>query len=246
MLPYLYQNCSMRYSLLILLTATVCCRAQVIEIRPSNPAPRVGDDIEIAFDLRENDPDSLQVANDPLAKMLLGDMNSVGTVNIQISGGHVTEPGPLRIGPLQIPVDSKIYKTDVLEMTVSAKLPSDIINGIWIRVGRFAGTDYIIYEQRQPGSFKEVTNERGGISHSISTEGAEWSDIHIDKIERLGIEIKRTRTFTSVDFVDAGDALYKLVVYTYKPLPSFKGELTLDKTFIWKPPANCHIEIARF
>ena len=79
----------------------------------------------------------------------------------------------------------------------------------------------------------------------MSAEGAEWSDIHIDKIERLGIEIERKLTSTSVEFLESGNALYRQVVYIYKPLPSFHGELILDNSFLWKPPAKCFIDIAR-
>lgn len=233
----------MKLSLIIPFFLAFTCNAQFVEIRISNPAPRVGDEIELNFMLKENNPDSLEVVDNPWSKFLVNNMNSAGTVKVEIDGGYMTEPGALRIGPIQIPIDGKVYTTDTLTLNVSPKLPEGINNGIWVRMIRFNDVDYIVFEQRQPGEFKEETNDRGRTSHSIGTEDADWSDIHIDRIERLGIAIERTMSYTSVHFLDSGNALYKLVVYSYKPLASFKGKFTLDNSFLWKPPAGCYIEI---
>ena len=146
--------------------------------------------------------------------------------------------------PLEIPINGKKYKTNVLDMTISPKLPDDVDRGIWIRLINFQGVDYILFEQRQPGEFKR--KDEGSVrSYSISTEDVEWSELHIDKIERMGIEIKKQETRPLIQSIDTGSVLYKLIIYAYKPLPSFKGQLTLDKSFVWDAPDKGHLEIVR-
>jgi hypothetical protein len=210
-------------SLLTIITFSITFSVwgQVVSLEPSNPAPRVGDSFSISFVLEKNDPDSLEVANDIMAKLLVSSMNRVGDGHIEISEWFLTDPGPLKIGPFEIPINGKKYKTNVLDMTISPKLPDDVDRGIWIRLINFQGVEYILFEQRQPGEFKPK-NEGAWTSYSMSTEDVEWSELHIDKIERMGIEIKKQETRTSIQSIDIGSALYRLIVYTYKPLPSFK------------------------
>jgi hypothetical protein len=126
---------------------------------------------------------------------------------------------------------------------INPKLPEDIIGGVWVRLLNFQGVEYILFEQRQSGSFKQ--KQSGGTTYSMSTEDVKWSELHIDKIERMGIEIEKKLTHSSIQSIAAGSALYRLIVYTYRPLPSFKGQLTIDKSLIWEAPEKGHLEIVR-
>src|SRR5690349_20173903 len=143
--------------------------AQIVKLSVSNPAPRVGEQFSVSFELEKNDPDSLEVADDIMAKLLVSDMNSVGRGEIEISDWFLSDAGPLKIGPIQIPINGKIYETSVLDLTVSPKLPEDIDEGIWIRQLNFQGQEYIILEQRLRGEFKPEKNKNGRMSWSIST-----------------------------------------------------------------------------
>jgi hypothetical protein len=204
----------------------------------------VGDGLSISYIIEKNNLDSMEITDDIVDKMTVESMNRVGIGNIEISEWFTTKVGPLKIGPLQITINGKIYKTNELNMSVSPKLPEDIDNGIWIRLLNFNDVEYILFEQRQPGKFKPE-NKGARTTYSMSTEDAKWSELHLDKIERMGIEIERKQISTSIQPIDIGSALYRLIVYTYKPLPSFKGQLTIDKKLIWAAPDKGHLEIVR-
>ena len=230
--------------LLIALFTSFCSWGQIFKLEVSNPAPRVGDAITISVALSKLNPDSINSkGKESLEDMFSRSENHIGDISFEISEWFLTEPGPLKVGPFQIPINDKVYLTNELKMSVSPKLPEDIIEGIWVRLLNFQGAEYILFEQRQPGSFKQ--KQSGGTSYSMSTEDVKWSELNIDKIERMGIEIEKKRTSSSIQSIAVGSALYRLIVYTYKPLPSFKGQLTIDKSLIWDMPKNGHIEIVR-
>ena len=230
---------------IIVLIGAVPALGQIVKLEPSNPAPRVGDSFSISFILEKNDPDSLEVADDVMAKLLVTSMNRVGDGNIEISEWFLSDPGPLKIGPLQIPINGNKYITNVLDITVSPKLPEDIDEGIWIRQLNFQGEEYIILEQRWPERMRSKTNENGRTTYSMSTADGKWTELNIDKIQRKGIEIEKKGSRASIQPTAIGDALYMVTVYTYKPLPSFKGRLTIDKTLLIYVPEKGHFEVRR-
>ena len=132
----------------------------------SNPAPRVGDEITITFNLKKNDQGAT-VPNDPIAKLFAEGMNSVALVELKISGEYMTKAGPLRVGPLQIPIDGKLYLTDTLTINVAPKLPEGIINEpiaehptrkgymtVW-RKGKESITEYKVVENYRYFSWME-------------------------------------------------------------------------------------------
>lgn len=230
---------------IIVLIGAVPALGQIVKLEPSNPAPRVGDSFSISFILEKHDPDSLEVADDIIAKLMVSSMNRVGDGNLEISEWFLTDPGSLKIGPLQIPINGKNYITNVVDMTVSPKLPEDIDEGIWIRQLNFQGQEYIILEQRCPGQMKPKTNENGRTTYSMSTADGKWAKLNMDKIQRKGIEIEEKGSRASIQPIAIGDALYMVTVYTYKPLPSFKGRLTIDKNLMIYVPEKGHFEVTR-
>lgn len=215
---------------------------QIVKLEPSNPAPRVREGFTISFVLEKNDPDSLEVVDDWLAQSLISSMNRVADGNIEISDWLLTEEGHLQIGPLQIPVNGKTYITNTLDLIVTTQLPDDIDEGLWIRQLNFQGQEYIILEQRHPGKMKQTTNENGRAIWSITNDG-KWAKVNMDKIQRKGIEIELRQSRSSIQSIDVGDAVYMQTIYTYKPLPSFKERLTIDKTLLDYVPEKGHFEV---
>src|SRR5580704_6614827 len=205
-------------TLLIALSTSICSWGQVFKLETSNPAPRVGDELTISVDLSKLNqrgpeyslnPDSVNSKRKESWKDILRrSENHIGDISFKISEWFLTEPGPLKVGPFQIPINEKVYLTNELQLTVSPKLPEDIIEGVWVRLLNFQGVEYILFEQRQPGSFKQKQSE--GATYSMSTDDVKWSELHIDKIERMGIEIKKKLTSSSIQSIAAGSALYRL------------------------------------
>ena len=121
--------------------------SKTLELKISNPQPRVNQSFEITLDVEFIRADIFRPA---LGKMLYAD--SMGSYNTDLMKLTVvpTEKGKNEIGPLQFTINGNVYSTNKIEYEVIDTLPN-IDEGLWIRkVTTGDNTFSIIVEQRIP------------------------------------------------------------------------------------------------
>jgi hypothetical protein len=230
-----------RILLTFLLAMVFVCTLAQVKLQTSNPAPRVGDAMTISFVLEKPPLDSKKSQNDVITILASG-MNRIADGSLKMNEGFLTDIGPLKLGPFQFQLNGRVFNTNELNITVSPKLPDNIDEGIWIRQVEFQGQKWIILEQRSPGEMKPVSGASGSVSYTISTEDVQWSRLAEEKFRKNGVDLHEENSSVTIQPVSNGSALYKITVFTYQTLPSFKGELIIDKKLLLYAPEKGHFE----
>ncbi len=220
----------MKVRLLIIFSFSVFyCWGQRIKLETNNPAPRVGDEVTIKFTIEKKTLDTVGLSKGE--KFQAEVMNVVTTGQLEISDWYLDQVGPLKIGPLQIPINGKTYTTNVLELTVNPELPP-IENGIWIRLINIQDEDYLIYEQRRPMENKGTTHKDTETQPSSSADVI-WATLDVYKLYENGIETEKESEMTTVQYLDLGQGTvyYRRTIYKCKFLKTFNGHLLINESF---------------
>lgn len=216
----------MKTSLLTILTLLLFTRASSqTELTTNNPAPRIGDGIEIR----------LKIAND--------DERAGGTITIKTPD----KIGPVNIGPLKLTIGSKTFETNILTINVSPKLPDDVKDGMWIRLVEFQNEEYLIIEQRISNQWikERKSEDEVSISHG---DGVRYASLIEEKLENYGIEINSGSTNTSSQILDkkdmfgSGTVSYRRSTYKIKRTDGFKSQILIDETLFNDFPNNVKID----
>lgn len=212
------------------------CWGQNTKLLTSNPAPRVGAEIEITFDVEKADltelEDKKKKSEDDYEALRA---NSVGQGSFKVTMSADT--GTFDIGPFSLTVRGAVYTSDVLRLKVFPALPDDVKEGLWIRYTEFDGHGYLLLEQRVPNAPKrEVTDQ--GFSVTMDSEGVAFAEPDKEKLEARGVKIVSSRATSSSQSVgDHNGDFYSNVVsfneaaYKFELGPEFKGPLKIDKSF---------------
>jgi hypothetical protein len=157
--------------------------AQVIKIKVSNPAPRVGDELSISYNIENN-------AGQDLQRGLLG----LGAISF--TSVFLADTGVVKIGPMSIALNDEIFKTDSVSLHVSPALPPAIKEALWVRKVKSNATTFIIVEQR----LSAESNKK-------------FAELSIDKIKKLGFNIEVEGSQQSMQSTLLGMIQYRISIY---------------------------------
>lgn len=140
LLKYVFEMYSTR-TILVVLFFCIGFRtmAQQLKLSVNNPAPRVGDELSVSYNI--DDPQ----------KGILG----IGAVSLMPM--FLSASGAVKIGPVSITLNGKTYRSDSLSLNVTPSLPPGMKEGVWIRKVISNNVAYIIIEQRYEEGLKKLT-----------------------------------------------------------------------------------------
>jgi hypothetical protein len=101
-----------------------------------------------------------------------------------------------KIGPFDFEFNGKKYTTETIEVNVLPKLPME--NGLWLRITKFDGQQYLILEQLISNESNKKENENGGYSHTIGgvkPEGIKFAELNKELTE--GIKLSNYSSATN-------------------------------------------------
>ncbi len=224
----------------ILCCFTLGCALGQSMLEPQNPAPRVGDQLDVTLYFEkenlqwlENKMAKTEAENERLAN------NRVATGALRLN--HVlADTGQITVGPLSLTFQGTTFTTEPLVLTVSPALPKNIGDGIWIRSVQFKGFYYLIIEQRIANQWKKQEDEE---AITLSTMDVVFAEIDQEKLEGKGLNIVSNSSSSDNQQVDksagfgAGSSAYKITILKYLRTPLFKS-FKLDKKFFSNLPKN--------
>jgi hypothetical protein len=213
-------------------------------LEPHNPAPRVGDQIEMSVYFKKKDLADLErkeSKSDSENTLLQTNRIAIGTLRLtQVP----TDTGEYIVGPISLTFNGQVYTTDKLMLRVSPALPAQEADGIWIRSLTHGGHNYLIIEQRIANQWKKQDD---GTAITLSTEEVAFAEFDREKFESKGLEIISSSSSTNTHEVDkragfgAGTSAYKISIFKFERTPIFKGHLQIDKKFFSNLPKNIQL-----
>ena len=124
--------------------------AQVFTLDVFNPAPRIGDKVELNYAIV---PETSNTStNDNAYYQSRKDIIARGSLSVT---EKVKDTSDIKIGPLSMTVDGKTYKSDKIVLKVYPELPK-VKKGFWIRFIELNKKFYIITEERRVNSIRTV------------------------------------------------------------------------------------------
>lgn len=218
-------------SFLILNLFLISGFSQIIELDVNNPAPRIGEDIPITYEIKRSDrkvefpisPDELKEIN----------KNKIGKGTLTLED-YATDTGEVVIGPLTFEIDGEIFKSDTLRLNIYPKLPNEK-NGFWTRFIKYRGEYYLITEQRIGGEWKQKKDSKNSFSMSFDSEGVEFAEIPRSSIKLDNIEISfsystsSSQTIEGEEVFGSGTVHYKLYVYRIDLKEGYNDDFVIKK-----------------
>jgi hypothetical protein len=125
------------------------CTAQTLELKISNPQPRLGQSFTISVDI---DTVSSTVFSSLSNKFKLSTGKNAGgdALSAIATEAVVTKTGRNKIGPFSIDINGKKYSTNAVEFDIVDSLPA-VDKGFWIRTSRLNdSTVLVLTDQRIP------------------------------------------------------------------------------------------------
>lgn len=219
-------------SAIVLLTLSIHLSGQSIEFSLVNPAPRLGDEIEIKYNILDDSatvPDYGKLNALMSASMLQPVRKTLGTGTLKLTSLQM-DTGLISIGPLSLTFNHKILKSDSLQIRLDAKLPNEK-TGIWIRQVTFKGVEYLIIEQRIAGEW-EVKKTRNSTTSTFDTDDEEYIEIMETETDNISFFGGYSYSASQSLPIDGEDITvgYKLSIYTINKKSSFKAPFKLDKS----------------
>lgn len=231
---------------LLLLSLLTCGFGQNSKLTVYNPAPRVGDEIEVTITLKKENLEQIESKKTKTIK----EFNMVND-NFRASGKLkfsrlASEPGVKTIGPFIFNFDGHSVSTDSIELTIYPALPDSVKDGIWIRNVEFNSDNYLLIEQRLSDQWKRESN---GNSSSLSHggDGVTYALLDKDKFKSMGLEISNSSSSSSSQIVDeddifgSGTVSYRIATFKYNKTEDFK-KFKLSKKFFSDLPPNYKLE----
>ncbi len=235
----------MKTILLLFISLNFFTHAQnAIELSIDNPAPRVGDEVEISF--------SIDFFTNEIKRQLDTDadiIESHGHYGISSDQFSQTltfkKKGKHTVGPFQFEFNGQTITTDSIVVDVAEKLP--LTEGAWIQVvSDHKGNHYLIIEQLIPNTDDQQGYEE---SYSISDEMGSDDDF-ADLAERNfeGINVSFQRSSSTTNYGDSrqnrfGSSFsYSFKKYQVYLNDNFTGSFTFRKKHFNNLPKQTHVK----
>lgn len=146
-------------------------------LKVSNPQPRVGQSIDVFFDL--------SALNNSIDEQLkTSDLFEVGNSVFYSKDFKRTitfnEPGKHTIGPVKFSINNIEYNLDAIEIEVIEELTPQ--EGLWIRHVKTDTEQYLILEQMLPNE-SDLKSSENSFSYSVGgaqRDEADFAEIHTD------------------------------------------------------------------
>ena len=199
--------------------AILYSNAQIVEFDLDNPGPRVGDDINITYSIKWENPELPEVLTiDHLDLIKQNQKNFVASGKLKVNN-HLTEPGTMSIGPLVFNINGDVFETDSISVQVYPKL-QEVNNGLWTRFIFSRGQYYLITEQRVPGKWTREQTAPNSFTSTFSSfdyDGYAKIDEELTNTETFEIKFSsssiNTQTIEPGDGEDSETVHYKLTIY---------------------------------
>lgn len=229
--------------LIIALVSATCVNAQdTLKLKINNPAPRVGDEIELSF--------SLELITEEIEKQLNGDIIVSNDSFFGMNSDYFrktlefTKAGVQTVGPFQFDFNGKTFVTDSVTVSVEKKLPFE--EGVWIRVAQDGyGQKYLIIEQLI-GNKSDYKKEKDGFSYTAGgekDENIEFADLDEENIAEVSIgnsqSMENTRTAEGAEIFAPG-LRYSFKKYTYTVSDRFEGTFSFKKQHFKNLPKRAY------
>ena len=219
---------------------------QVATLDLNNPAPRVGDEIEILvyFKMKDlHEKEGKKTADEWKSEQ----ENNLGSGNLKFYE-NILDTGLIKIGPFKFSINNKEFVTDIITVRVYPNLP-DVKDGIWIRQVNFKDETFLILEQRLSNQWNNESKSDDEHSMTHSSDGVTYTGIDIKKLKELGLALKEVGSSTSSQVVDikdifgSGTVSYKLTKYKVTRLDNFKGKVKIKREFFIDYPDKVELPI---
>lgn len=218
-------------SFLILNLFLISGYSQIVVLDINNPAPRIGEDIPITYEIKWSDKKvEFPISPDELKDI---DKNKIGKGTLTLED-YATDTGKVVIGPLTFEIDGKIFKSDTLLLNIYPKLPNEK-NGFWTRFMKYRGEYYLITEQRIGGEWKQKKDSKNSFSMTFDSDGVEFAEIPRSSIKLDNIEISfsysssSSQTIEGEEVFGSGTVHYKLYVYRIDLKDDYNNDFVLKK-----------------
>ena len=233
--------------LVISILTSIQSFAQNSKLSVYNPAPRVGEEIEITITLKKENIEEIELKGGKSIEEFnqLQD-NFYGSGKIKFSN-IANESGLKKFGPFVFNFDGLTISTDSIELTVYPALPDSVKDGIWIRNVDFNNKNYLIIEQRISNQWKreQTTNPT---TLSFGGDDVTYAILDEDKFKSKGLKISSSSSSSSSQVVDkkdifgSGTVSYRIATFQFEKTEDFKKKFKLDKKFFNGFPDEIAIE----
>jgi hypothetical protein len=233
-------------TILVFTIGTVFGQVGTLEL--VNPGTRVGDKIELKVLFEAKDLDALDSKTGKTREESeLITNNKLGTGEIKLSQ-PASDTGVVSVGPLKLTVQNVEYVTNTIAVKIYPALPSDIKDGLWMRIINYNDENFLIIEQRisNKGTKKKTGGNEAIIS--IGDSGVNYFELDEEKFEELGIDIitSNSKTHSQVagksDVSGSETVSYKQVVYKFKKTIAFAKPIKVDRKLFKVFPENGYNE----
>ena len=237
----------MKNILTILLVATSHLTfGQIATLDLNNPAPRVGDEIEITVYFQK------QILKVNEGKKTHNDWKAIQDNNLGKGElkfyDNVLDTGLIKIGPLKFTINNKEFTSETLTIRVYPILPNSK-DGIWSRLVAFKGEIFLILEQRVSNQWKPQVKSDDEHSFTHSSDGINWAEIDIEGLKQFGVNLEQVNSNIRSEIVDkndtfgSGTASYKLTKYKVTKQSNFKDKLRITKELFINYPDKIELPI---
>lgn len=214
-----------------------------LELEISNPAPRIGDEVELSF--------SFDFFTDDINKQLNDDI--ILSSASPIFGGssqnfdqviEFTKTGTQTIGPFKFEFNGSTIVTDSITLIVEDELPFE--EGAWLRIIRDQeGNQFLIIEQliQNKSNYQETEN---GYLYSVGGEMDEETEFaELNEVNEPGLSISFSRSVSKSRSAENDDIFAPGMTYSFRKYEinftdNFKGTFILKKRHFKNLPNRVH------
>lgn len=230
---------------LLLVVFSIHSYAQdTLKLRVDNPQPRVGDEVELTFnvdfltdELKKQMTDGVELTK---SKSHFGNEASDFKRVLEFK-----KSGKYTIGPFEFEFNGKKIVTDSIVINVAEKLP--FVEGVWVRYYESDGKKYIVVEQliENKSDYKKSKNGYTLTVGGTKSDRDKFAEI-VENPEK-GISINRvystTKTITKpgAEIGEAGLS-YSFIKYEVDIDEDFEDIFTLTKKYFENLPRKAKIE----
>lgn len=185
------------YLAFLFLVISLYGQTQMLKLSISNPQPRIGDEFELALDIKTLKSEIFKSISDKVKIVSEYIAGENGEMKIKVTA---LKKGINELGPLTLSLNGVPYTTNKIFYEVVDPLP-DVDKGLWFRkVKKSDSTFCIIIEQRIPANEKITYTSENSISMTTEPETKEYVKFKATySITGLSSDASSTSTdFTSV------------------------------------------------
>lgn len=221
------------------------CIGQVVVLNVNNPFPRIGDEIEIGYQIE----DTSSLGRDKFLEDKLKNQNKLYEIfksykNRELGKGTlkftniIEDTGYNTFGRFSFVVNGIKVESDTVVLYVEKSLPNEE-NGIWMRQRSYKEQDYLIIEQRISGEWVETKTD-----DTTKTEFISSSNYFVEIDDKKVKESEITFIFSSSHSQDVvinnktETVNYKITLYNVNRTGLFNSPLKLNKRNLKNLPKN--------